>query len=185
MKKYLIIGSAILLALLALIALGVGGLVYAQTQTPPGQPVTPFPGYGPGMMGRGGMMGGWRGQGYAQGYGPMHPYMLEAFAEALGLAPDAVQARLEAGESMWQIAEAEGIQADALRDFMIGVHTQALEAAVSDGILTQEQANWMSQHMAQMPMLGWGAGRGGCPGFGGAGSRGGGMMGGWRWNSQP
>jgi hypothetical protein len=182
MKKYLIIGSAIILALIALAA---GGLVYAQTQTPPSQTELPFPGYGPGMMGRGGMMGGWRGQTSPDGYGPMHQYMLDAFAEALDLTPEEVQARLDAGESMWQIAEAEGISAEALRDFMIGVRTQALSAAVADGVLTQEQADWMIQRMEQMPMFGFGAGRGGCPGLGGEGGPGGGMMRGWRWNSQP
>lgn len=182
MKKYLIIGSVVLVALVALAA---GGLVYAQTQTPPSRDVQPFSGYGPGMMGRGGMMGGWRGQSDADSYGPLHEYMLAAFADALGLTPEEVQTRLYAGETMWQIAEAEGIEADALRDFMIGVRTQALNAAVEDGVLTQEQADWMIERMAQMPMFGLGGGRGSCPGFGGAGGQVGGMMRGWRWNSQP
>jgi hypothetical protein len=76
MKKYLLVGAVLALVI---IALGAAGLVYAQTQTPP----TPaFPGYGPGMMGgRGGMMGGYQ----SGNFGPMHEYMVDAYAEAPGI----------------------------------------------------------------------------------------------------
>ena len=172
MKKFLWIGA---LALISLAVLGVAGFAYAQTQTPPDAPF-----YGPGMMRRNGgfgpgMMGGW-GQ---AGSGPMHPYMVEAFAEALGLTPEELQAKLDDGETMYTVAQAQGLSDEEFSTLMVEARTTALEKAVADSVLTQEQADWMIQRMAQMQAQGFGPGAGGCGGFGGR------MMGGWRWNNQP
>ncbi len=180
MKKLLIIGAVLALAL---VAFGAAGLVYAQTQTPP-TPETPiFPGYGPGMMGgRGGMMGGQGGMmgGFQSGsFGPMHDYMVEAYAQALGITEEELQDRLAGGENMWQIASSLGFSEEAIPGLMIAAHTQALNKAVEDGVLTRQQADWMIQRMAQMQAQGFGPGAGGCGGSGGR------MMGGWRWNNQP
>lgn len=174
MKKLLIVGAVLALAI---VAFGAAGLVYAQTQTPP----TPtFPGYGPGMMGgRGGMMGGFQ----SGNFGPMHDYMQDAYAEALGITVDELTDRLAGGENMWQIALSLGFSQEAIPGLMIAAHTQALNKAVDDGVLTREQADWMNQRMAQMQAQGFGPGTGGCGGFGGRTARGGGMMQGWRWNN--
>lgn len=173
MKKLLIIGAVLALAL---VAFGAAGLVYAQTQTPP-TPETPiFPGYGPGTMGgRGGMMGGFQ----SGSFGPMHVYMVEAYAQALGITEEELQDRLAGGENMWQIASSLGFSEEAIPGLMIAAHTQALNKAVEDGVLTRQQADWMIQRMAQMQAQGFGPGAGGCGGSGGR------MMGGWRWNNQP
>jgi hypothetical protein len=173
MKKLLIIGAVLALAL---VAFGAVGLVYAQTQTPP-TPETPiFPGYGPGMMGgRGGMMGGFQ----SGSFGPMHDYMVEAYAQALGITEEELQDRLAGGENMWQIALSLGFSEEAVPGLMIAAHTQALNIAVEAGVITRQQADWMIQRMAQMQAQGSGPGAGGCGGFGGR------MMGGWRWNNQP
>lgn len=173
MKKFLIIGAVLALAL---VAFGAAGLVYAQTQTPP-TPETPiFPGYGPGMMGgRGGMMGGFQ----SGGFGPMHDYMVEAYAQALGITVVELQDQLATGENMWQIALSLGFSEEAVPGLMIAAHTQALNKAVEAGVLTRQQADWMLQRMAQMQAQGFGPGAGGCGGLGGR------MMGGWRWNNQP
>lgn len=173
MKKLLIIGAVLALAL---VAFGAAGLVYAQTQTPP-TPETPiFPGYGPGTMGgRGGMMGGFQ----SGSFGPMHDYMVEVYAQALGITEDELQDRLAGGENMWQIASSLGFSEEAIPGLMIAAHTQALNKAVEDGVLTRQQADWMIQRMAQMQAQGFGPGAGGCGGSGGR------MMGGWRWNNQP
>lgn len=174
MKKLLIVGAVLAFAI---VAFGAAGLVYAQTQTPP----TPtFPGYGPGMMGgRGGMMGGFQ----SGNFGPMHDYMQDAYAEALGITVDELTDRLAGGENMWQIALSLGFSQEAIPGLMIAAHTQALNKAVDDGVLTREQADWMNQRMAQMQAQGFGPGTGGCGGFGGRTARGGGMMQGWRWNN--
>ena len=163
MKKLLTVSAIVVLAILIL---GVAGFAYAQSQTPP----TPDAPYGRGMMGgwgnRGsgsGMMGRWG----AGGYGPMHEYMEDAFAEALGISHEDLEARLDAGETMWSIAQAQGLSEDEIAKLMVDARTKALEKAVADGVLTQEQADWMSQHMGQAQDAGFGPGT--CHGFSGPG----------------
>ena len=149
MKKLLIVGAVLALAI---VALGTAGLVYAQTQTPP----TPtFPGYGPGMMGgRGGMMNGYQ----SGSFGPMHEYMVEAYAEALGITVEDLQERLVGGENMWQIALSLDFSEEEIPGLMIAAHTQALNKAVEAGVLTREQADWMIQRMQQAQEAGFGPG---------------------------
>lgn len=176
MKKIYIIGA--LLVLLAL-GLGMAGVAYAQSETPP------YPGYGPGMMGgRGGGFGGMMG-GRAGEYGPLHTYMMEAFAEALGLTPEELQSRRNAGETLWQIAESLGFSQEEFSQLWVDARTAALNQAVADGVITQAQADWMLQHMALRQGGGYGPGSGHCIGSGqGSGFRGGrqGRMG-WRWTT--
>ena len=192
-NKWLIVGISIV----ALAALALGGLVwagtaYAQSQTPP------VPGYPGGMMGGYGAQGGQYG-GYGMmdgfgtpggygvmggGYGPMHEYMVDALAEALNLTPEEIQSRIDAGETPWQIAQTQGLSEEEIQQLMLDAHDKALDGAVEAGTLTQEQADWMDQHMESM----WsadGAGFGGCQGAAGAGNttsgtRYGPMM---RWNN--
>lgn len=133
------------ISVLALAALAVGGLLwaktaYAQSQTPSG------PGYPYGMMGGFGMMGGY-------GYGSMQTYMVEGLAEALKLQPADLQKRLAAGETPWQIAQSQGLSDAQIQQAMLEAHDKALDAAVQAGVLTQQQADWMDQHMEFM----WGA----------------------------
>ena len=174
MKKIFLIGALLALAVLAL---GIAGLAYAQSETPP------YLGYGPGMMGGGfgGMMGGSR----SGEYGPLHTYMNEAFAEALGLTPEELQSRQDSGETFWQIAESLGFSQEESSQLWTEARTAALDEAVGDGVITQEQADWMIQHMANQLGVGYGPGSGGCMGGGpGGGFRGGGQgrMGG-RWTT--
>lgn len=158
MRKTLLI-AAILVAVLA--AAGAVGYAYAQRPTPPS---TPY-GFGPGMMaGRGGQghMYGGRGAGmmgaYADGQGPLHKYMVNAFAKALDMTPEDLDARLSAGETMWQVAQAQGLTDEQITDLMITTRAEALQQAVADGVLSQEQADWMSQRMQQGQF-----GNGNCP----------------------
>jgi hypothetical protein len=127
-------------------------------------------GYGPGTMmqgyGPGGMMGR-RGPGLASGEGLMHEYMISAFAEAVDLTVEEVETRLANGESLTEIAIAEGITKDQLADLFTQVRQAALDAAVADSTITQEQADLMLDHMSNYtgPGFGPGFGRGfgGCP----------------------
>lgn len=158
-KKWLIVGVS-LIAFLALAAAGLvwAGTAYARTQTPP------VPDYPYGMMGGHyggfGMMGGYYG-----GYGPMHDEMVAALAEGLGLSTEDLEARLEAGETPWEIAASQGLQDEEIANLMSEAHDKALEKAVDAGLLTQEQADWMDEHMEQMWSLD-GSGFGGCHGYG-------------------
>lgn len=143
--------------LLGVIVLGVAGYAFAQTQTPP----TPW---GPGMKsGRGGgMMGG-------TGQGVLHDYMLKAWAEAFEMSPEELQARLNQGDTMSTIAQEKGLSQEAFFQMMAGVRTKAIQAAVADGVITQQQAEWMLSHMNRMGSGGFGARGGGNRGFGGRG----------------
>jgi hypothetical protein len=158
-KKWLILG----VSLIAFLVLAAGGLVwagtaYAHSQTPP------VPDYPYGMMG--GHYGGFgmMGANYG-GYGPMHDYMVAALAEGLVLSPEDLEARLEAGETPWEIAASQGLQDEEIANLMSEAHDKALEKAVDAGLLTQEQADWMDGHMEEMWSLD-GSGFGGCHGYG-------------------
>src|SRR3990172_3716598 len=160
MKKIFVIGAAIGAVV---IALGAAGLVYAQTQTPP-SPNSPYGGFGPGfgggMHGPGMMGGGFRCQAAAGGYGPLHEYMINALAEALGLDAGDLEERLATGETLFEVAEAEGYTAEQFRELMIEARATALSQAVADGVVTQEQADWMQSRMNQMWANSYGPGSG-------------------------
>ena len=152
MKKTLLVVAAVM-TLLAV--LGITGYAFAQTPTP-----TPS---------WGGMMGGWtNGSGHMGGmmgangsYGPMHNYMLKALTEKLNLSVEELQARLDNGETMWDVARAQGLSDDQVSVLMAEAHNQAVKEAVAAGVITQEQADWMNSHMQQMHGNGF---SGGCHG---------------------
>jgi len=186
MKKYLVISS---IAAVVLLALSTVGLALAQSPQPT-QPTNPqTPSYAPGMMGRWGgrgpgMMGPWaRFSGMMRrflnspdnDYPPMHEYMEEAWAKTLGLSHDELEQRLDAGETLWSIAQAQGITQENFGKLMLQARTEALNKMVADGVLTQEQADWMINRMNQN----WEYRQNMRPGFGGC------PMGGGRWYTQP
>ncbi|MBI2332797.1 MAG: hypothetical protein HYU84_11685 [Chloroflexi bacterium] len=164
MKKTILI-AALLLAALAVGAVG-AGVAFAQDETPP------YTGYGP-MM---------------NGYGVIHTFMVAEFAEKLDLPVDDINARLVAGETMYNIALSAGVTAEEFPTFMTEVRAAALDAAVAANAITQEQADWMKSHNAgygnctgtgpQGTTNAYGYGYGYGRGMMGGGR--GGMMGGWQ-----
>lgn len=128
----------------------------------------------------------------AQGnYGWMHEYVEQALAARLGLTQEQVEDQFSSGKSMAQIALDNGIRQEDLANFMNDVHKDAFAQAVKDGVISQQQADWMLQRMQNMYQNGYGPGN--CPMHGGQGSgfgpgmmqnRGGGMMGRWGWGNQ-
>jgi hypothetical protein len=111
------------------------------------------------------------------GYGWMHDYVEQTFAAKLGLTEKQVEDQLAAGIPMYQIAFDNGIAQDDLANFMNEVHQEAFAKAVADGVLTQEQGDWMLQRMQNMYQNGNGPGN--CPMHNGQGrGMGPGMMGG-------
>jgi hypothetical protein len=156
MKKFatLLVGVMVLVAALASVS-----VAYAQSPTPAAGTGT-------------GWMGGRASNGIsAVGDGLLHEYYVEAFAQALSIPAADLEARLEAGETMAQIALSTVLTLDEFRSLAVDVRLQALNQAVSDGVITQEQADWMSQRgFGQMGARGTGS-----SGFGS--QRGGGMMG--------
>ncbi len=157
MKKTLLIVAIAVLAIAALSA----GVAFAQGGNPPAN----------GYSGMGGMMGGRGGYG---GYSPVHDYVEKALAAELDLTEAQVEEAFAAGKTMSQIALDHGVTQADLATFMAEIHKTAFAAAVKDGVMTQEQADFMLQRMAQA-----GYNYGNCPMGGATGyGRGQGMMGG-------
>lgn len=183
MKKLWGIG---ILAALALIVFGVVGYAYAQTLNPASPTATAV--YNCGMYGGGnaqptnsgragrGMMGNGMmrsrannqensacpmadgDENGAQEYGLLHDYMYQAFAQALGITPEELAARRQAGDTLWTIAQEKGLTAKQFQTMMITARTNAINQAVADGELTQAQADFMLQHMGSMMDNGYGPG---------------------------
>lgn len=154
MKSLKFAGIAVIVVL-ALGLLGVG-LVFAQkpTQSPWGRS---------GMMGNGwngnGMMGGYRQDGAGTDWmndmhqwmtttGGMHPLVWDRLAEALGLTTDELNAQISSGKTLAQIAEEREVSQEELSVTLETAVQAGLEKAVTDGVLTQEQADAMLAHMS-------------------------------------
>jgi transposase len=145
MKKKLLIGAGVALIVLLLAGLGGAAFVFAQEPTPP----IPFGwhggGRGMGGFGRGGF--GWAGGGQWT--------MFDTAAEALGLTPEELFAELRAGKSLTDIAEAKGVDVQTVYDAMNAARgeamQQALQQAVEDGRMTQEQADQMLERLENRP----------------------------------
>lgn len=154
-KRLILLGGA---ALIVLLLAGLAGatFVFAQEPTPP----VPF----------GGRSGGWGHGGFGLcGFGRAGGgqwTMFDTAAEALGLTPEEFFAELHAGKSLDEIAEAKGVEVQTVYDAMNAARAeaekQAIQQAVEDGRISQEQADWMLQGLGK----GWLGGHGFGHGFG-------------------
>lgn len=74
-----------------------------------------------------------RGPGFGPGFGG-------AVLDVLGLDAAELREQLASGQSLREIAEANGVDVDALVEAMLTAHEEHLADAVADGRLTEEQA---------------------------------------------
>jgi hypothetical protein len=121
--------------------------------------------------------------------GPLHDYIVAAFADRLDLDVDEVETAIDSGQTLYQIALANGVSADDFPALMREVRSAALDEAVADGVISRQRA----ERMRSRGELGGGRGtRGGngvCPmrdgdddaGSGPGRMRGSGRGGGGRW----
>ncbi len=211
MKKVLIIGVTIV----AVIALGNVLLASAQGSNWPWQqngtcPVTgttcPYTGTVPfggrGMMSGSGMMGGFGNMAgmhnAMMGANGMHVQVWTAVAQKLGMTYDQLTQATQNGQTIAQLAAAKNVSLNELKDAAEAAIKASLADLVKQGVMTQEQANWMADHMDDMPMFNFGSGFGpgmmrgwpnGAPSNGssyGPGIMGGrGMMRGWQQPTGP
>ena len=128
------VSKVFLTVLVASLLIGTGviaGTAYAQEDDPPaGSPTLPdrlFFGRGPGRGVGSGMMA-------AEGDHPLHEYIVAAVADVFGLSVATLESRLEAGETMMEIALATGLSQEDAWELMKDAHQAALEAAQADGI---------------------------------------------------
>ena len=122
-----------LVAALAVIALAGAGLAFAQG------PTSPAPGYG--CCGGWGMRGGWGGW---HGMG-----LMDALAELSGLEPTELYAEMQEGKTLLEVAQAHGISAEGLVEAALASRAEVLQQRIEAGYLTQEQADWMLEHMEE------------------------------------
>ena len=213
MKKVLIIAVTIV----AVIALGNVLLASAQGGTRPNQPnaTCPVSGYtcpfsGTTPYGMHGMMGG----GIYTGTMPMHGYMTRAphcvwcsagvgangmhqqvwtaVATKLGLTYAQLTQAVQNGQTIAQLAETKGVALDDLKEAAKDAITASLADLVKQGVMTQAQADWMTDHLDDMPMFNFDQGFGpgmmqghGMMGRGMLGGRVPGVPGGMMQNRQP
>ena len=151
MKKIVL---TMVLAVVVALTLGTAGLAYAQTPTQ-------SPGTDAGWTGGRGPHSGMGGRNMATGEGILHDYLIAAYAKELNIPAADLETRLNNGETMSQIAVSQGLTFDQFRTMMVEARTQAVDQALKDGKLTQEQADWMKQRGAgQMAGGRMGNGRG-------------------------
>ena len=124
MKRALSIGLAFLLVFT--VGLGLVGAVAAQG---PDETVAPADGTG---FGR------------AWGHVRMGAGVIsEVISDLLGLSVDDLHALRLEGQTLGEIAESKGVTAEALTDAIVTEKVELINQAVTDGELTQEQAEWM------------------------------------------
>jgi hypothetical protein len=151
-KKKLMVLSSGALVMLLLVGLAGGTLVFAQETDPTTVE--------PGANGHRDMLG-WGGGSWAE---------FDVAAEALGLTPNELFIELhDEGKTLSEVAEEQGVEIEAVQDALNAsraeAQRQAIEQAVEDGNLSQEQADWLLEGME----LGFMGGRHGMGpgGFGG------------------
>jgi hypothetical protein len=72
--------------------------------------------------------------------------MHAAIADALGMSLDEFEAAIAAGETPATLALARGIDLAVIQEAMDAAHDTAFAQAVADGLITQEQADWILSH---------------------------------------
>ena len=72
--------------------------------------------------------------------------MHAALADALGLSVADFEAAIANGETLATLALAQGVDLADLQAVMDTIHADAAQQAVTDGLVTQEQVDWMQSH---------------------------------------
>jgi predicted DNA-binding protein YlxM (UPF0122 family) len=86
--------------------------------------------------------------GHGRGWGDAQE-ILETVAEVLGLTPEDLTSELQSGKTLGEVAEAEGVDTQAIVDAVYAQVAETLQQAVEDGRLTQEQADQILERLAE------------------------------------
>ncbi|MFP3853982.1 MAG: hypothetical protein ACLFWD_06780 [Anaerolineales bacterium] len=89
-----------------------------------------------------------QGQGPGPGMGLMAEYsdvIHEALADALGISVSEFEQAREDGLRLPDLAEEYDVELDELFEVMNAVRVEVLEQALEDGVISQEQYDWMSE----------------------------------------
>lgn len=133
MKKVIVMS---LVLVIAAFSLGSVSKVYAQAEAPITTSNQNF-GTGNGLMG-------------ANQQGLLHDEMVEVVAEKLGLTVEDLTTSLTNGETLYSVAIAEGLSNDEAKAMLKEARLQAIDLAVTNGDLTQAQADKMKTRISKM-----------------------------------
>ncbi len=163
MKLRRLVAIVGVLALVTVLGLMAVGTAFAQTTTP-GTQATPPAQTTPQTPKAFGLRG--------FGFGGKSFGSFDAMAQALNLTPVQLFEQLHSGKTISEIAAAQGVDLQKLQDAAKAAEIKAMKdriaQAVTNGTMTQEQADWLLQGIDK----GWAPGGRGF-GFGGHGGRGG------------
>lgn len=110
---------------------------FAQDTTPP-IPPSDGEGIGPRRFGRGTP---------GSGEGFLHEYMSEALAEEFGISLEKLNDLHEEGSTLWDYAQDLNLTVEEFRSKMAAARQAALLKAAEDGVISQDQAEWMADRM--------------------------------------
>ncbi len=131
-----------MMAVVAALGMGTVGTVLAQTTTPP-TAVTPEA-TTPDITSRTGPDDQGLGRSFGLRGGDSATYDL--VAEKLGLTPTELFEQLHSGKTLTEIAEAQGVELETIQDALNASRVQTMKdkiaQAVTDGDMTQEEADW-------------------------------------------
>ena len=99
---------------------------------------------------------------------PLHSYMQSAIADAFGISVEDLEAMQEAGTSLKDLAIEQDLTMAAYKEKIESARLSAIDAALADGVITQEQADQLTARVEDGVRL---PGLGGKPGFGGPAGR--------------
>jgi hypothetical protein len=116
-----VVGTAVLVTALGLFAVGT---VFAEDPTPTPSAPTPWGGAWGRMC---------RGAGIIS----------DAVTELLGMTPEEIFTERSAGKTLSQIANEKGVTDQQVIDAVLAGQQEAIDQAVADGKITQEQADWL------------------------------------------
>ena len=116
---------------------------------------------------------GERGPGGPGGHGGQRGEHLDVVAETLGMTADEVREAVSGGQTIAELAEAQGVALQDVADALVAAKAEHLQQAVEDGRLTQEEADEKLAHMEENILEHLESGERGPGGPGGPGGRGG------------
>jgi uncharacterized membrane protein len=158
-KKSILIGGL----LVALLVIGVIGATSVYAQGPTTTPTTPLP--------NGVIPGDRHGRGLSQPE-------LEAAAKALNMTTDELSTALQSGQTLDQVAQAANVDVQTVKDAIQAAHSaemrSRIQQAVTDGTITQANADWLLEgldkgYIGVPGAFDFGFGHGGPHGPGGPG----------------
>jgi hypothetical protein len=149
MRKW-VIGAGIAVVAIGLV---VGGAAFAASQAAPDTAALGQAAY---MAQMGGRMQAFRQGGAGPGGfgGQLHDFVFQALADELNLSVEELEGKVANGQDMAEIAQEQGVAEEDLPSILEAARAGALAAAVEAGVLTQVQADWMTEHPLALRMLG-------------------------------